>query len=431
MKGNSLAPNLAIRAENLGKSYRLGEMLNLTKTLKETISSFVKGKKPTEADNSGERANEDILWALRGASFELSPGEKLGIIGPNGAGKSTLLKLLCRITPPSEGFAEIYGRVASLLEVGTGFHPELTGRENIFLNGSILGMKRKEIMRKFDEIVAFSGVERFLETPIKRYSSGMRVRLGFSVAAHLDPEILIVDEVLAVGDSDFRKKCLGKMNDVSREGRTVLFVSHNMQAINTLCDRCLLLDHGRVIMDGPTEEVVKTYASSGDENATKSSIRYEKDSPNPHWIQSVSLRLENGRVADRPIDTKENVSLVIEFGHRQPPERPLYGAFYISDALHQPIFFSDSRDHADSWQPGSEEREVDSFCIQWRDLALAPGLYHVTVGLNEEVGGQMDLKEKALSFEIVDLHGHRQDRPGYFYRELPWQDWKEKENGES
>ena len=206
-----------------------------------------------------DRARNEDFWALKDVSFEIQPGEAVGIIGRNGAGKSTLLKILSRITQPTEGTARLRGRVASLLEVGTGFHQELTGRENIYLNGSILGMKRSEINRKFDEIVAFSEIERFLDTPVKRYSSGMYIRLAFAVAAHLEPEILLVDEVLAVGDMEFQKKCLGKMNEVVGHGRTVFFVSHNMQSIAALTRRCLLFKEGRLILDAPTGEAIKAY----------------------------------------------------------------------------------------------------------------------------------------------------------------------------
>ena len=203
----------------------------------------------------------DLIWALKNISFELEQGEVLGVIGKNGAGKSTLLKILSRITDPTSGYAEIRGRVSSLLEVGTGFHQELSGRDNVYLNGTILGMKKKEIDNKFDEIVAFSEVEKFLDTPVKRYSSGMRVRLAFSVAAHLEPEILIIDEVLAVGDSAFQKKCLNKMEGVAKEGRTVLFVSHNMGMVSELCSKCLLLSNGEVEEIGDTKDIVSKYVS--------------------------------------------------------------------------------------------------------------------------------------------------------------------------
>jgi lipopolysaccharide transport system ATP-binding protein len=261
-----------ITVDNLSKSYLVGhETVHRERytALREVIgrglrnfarkaADVIKGRQIVEGDEVEE------FWALKNVSFQLNEGEVLGIIGRNGAGKSTLLKVLSRITKPSEGRVRLRGRVASLLEVGTGFHPELTGRENIFLNGAILGMRRSDIKRKFDEIVVFAGVERFLDVPVKRYSSGMYVRLAFSVAAHLECDVLIVDEVLAVGDHEFQKKCLGKMQDVaSKEGRTVLLVSHNLAAINEMADRALLLDEGRVIVDGLVSDALSTYLSHG------------------------------------------------------------------------------------------------------------------------------------------------------------------------
>lgn len=259
--------NFAIKVENLHKLYRLGLKEEAKDTLAATIVSWIKAPQKNfhQLRSLGQfdlASNDpDVLHALNDVSFEVKHGEVLGIIGRNGAGKSTLLKVLSRITEPTAGRVTINGRVASLLEVGTGFHPELSGRENIYMNGTILGMKKREIDRKFDEIVDFSGVERFLDTPVKRYSSGMKVRLAFSVAAHLEPEILIVDEVLAVGDAEFQKKCLGKMQDVSSGGRTVLFVSHNMGAIQTLCPRSLLLRQGQMIDDGESDHVIRSYLS--------------------------------------------------------------------------------------------------------------------------------------------------------------------------
>jgi len=260
--------DIAIRVENLSKQYRIGGPQARYRTIRESLtgaitapfhrlSSVIRGR-------SSAAANETI-WVLKDVSFEVKRGEVVGIIGRNGAGKSTLLKILSRITEPTEGCAEIHGRVGSLLEVGTGFHPELTGRENITLNGAILGMKRAEIDRKFDEIVAFAEIEKFIDTPVKHYSSGMYVRLAFAVAAHLEPEILLVDEVLAVGDAAFQKKCLGKMGDVAREGRTVLFVSHNMAAIVQLCSRGVLLERGRLGHIGNADEIVRRYLAIGSE----------------------------------------------------------------------------------------------------------------------------------------------------------------------
>jgi lipopolysaccharide transport system ATP-binding protein len=274
-----------IRVENLGKKYIIGhQKQERYTTLRDSIASGAKGLlKPFQRGKSKEvDGSSEEFWALKDVSFEIKQGDRVGIIGRNGAGKSTLLKILSRITEPTEGRISINGRVASLLEVGTGFHPELTGRENIFLNGAILGMGREEIKRKFDEIVAFAEVERFLDTPVKRYSSGMYVRLAFAVAAHLEPEILIVDEVLAVGDAQFQKKCLGKMQEVGKEGRTVIFVSHNMAAISQLCDTAVLLKQGHVLVQGSTESVVRQYLAT-------SSIAQAQTKTNPCGIQLLEI----------------------------------------------------------------------------------------------------------------------------------------------
>jgi len=264
--------DVVIRAEGLGKKYLIGHetkasrentlrdsLVNVANRMRRSASDLVNGRQLVVGDEVEE------FWALKDVNFEIRRGEVVGIIGRNGAGKSTLLKVLSRITEPTEGRVTIDGRVASLLEVGTGFHPELSGRENVFLNGSILGMSRKEIQAKFDEIVEFAGVGKFVDTPVKRYSSGMKVRLGFSVAAHLEPEILIVDEVLAVGDAEFQKKCIGKMQDVAGAGRTVLFVSHNMPTIQALCPRCLLMERGLKSLDGPSSPIIAKYFANGEE----------------------------------------------------------------------------------------------------------------------------------------------------------------------
>src|SRR5262245_25167295 len=242
--------NMAIQVAGLGKKYRITHLPRPRyRALRDVIAEGLRKAVPWGAGSPKQRAEAEDFWALADVSFDIRVGERVGIIGRNGAGKSTLLKLLSRITAPSAGRIALRGRVASLLEVGTGFHPELTGRENVYVNGSILGMPREEIRRKFDEIVAFANIEQFLDTPVKRYSSGMYMRLAFAIAAHLDPEILLVDEVLAVGDAEFQAKCLGKMESISNEGRTVLFVSHNMSAVATLCERAILLLKGREAMD--------------------------------------------------------------------------------------------------------------------------------------------------------------------------------------
>lgn len=257
--------DLAIRIEGIGKQYRIGSLLDTNRTLRDALLDGLSA--PTRyagklLRREALKRQRETFWALKDVSFDVHHGEVVGIIGSNGAGKSTLLKVLSRITEPTEGYAEITGRVRALLEVGTGFHPELTGRENVFLNGAILGMHKAEIKRKFDEIVAFSGIEQFIDTPVKRYSSGMYVRLAFAVAAHLEPEILVIDEVLSVGDVAFQKKCLEKIDDVSRGGRTVLFVSHNMAAVEHLCQRCVLLRGGRIEYLGNPKECVERYIHS-------------------------------------------------------------------------------------------------------------------------------------------------------------------------
>lgn len=276
--------DIAIKVDNLGKLYRLGEVG--TGTLSHDLNRWVarmRGKedpfaKIGESNDRTQKGESDYVWALQDVNFEVKKGEVLGIIGRNGAGKSTLLKLLSKVTKPTTGHIKVNGRIASLLEVGTGFHPEMTGRENIYLNGAIMGMTKKEISSKFDEIVDFAGVERYVDTPVKRYSSGMYVRLAFAVAAHLEPEILIVDEVLAVGDAEFQKRCLGKMKDVSvNDGRTVLFVSHNLPAVNQLCNRVLYLKHGRFEAIGDTDEMLSKYKKDVVIQDDTSLLRFEND----------------------------------------------------------------------------------------------------------------------------------------------------------
>lgn len=290
--------DVAIKVENLSKLYRLGMKEQIHDTLVGATASWLKApwknfKRLHDLSNIDlNEDSEDILWALRDVSFEVKHGEVLGIIGRNGAGKSTLLKILSRIVEPTSGCVTINGRVASLLEVGTGFHPELTGRENVYMNGTILGMRKHEIDRKFDEIVAFSGVEKFIDTPIKRYSSGMKVRLAFSVAAHLEPEILIIDEVLAVGDASFQKKCLGKMQEVATQGRTILFVSHQLEALSNLCSRAILLVKGAVVHEGDTETVISSYISDINVNCC-TSLASRTDRQGDGSMRFVDTWIEN------------------------------------------------------------------------------------------------------------------------------------------
>jgi len=287
-----------IQVEHLGKRYRLGLAPQKYQTLSEKVSNAfsaplraLRRAQPPKADGA------DTLWALQDVSFSVEEGQVLGIIGRNGAGKSTLLKILSRITEPTTGSVTLRGRVGSLLEVGTGFHPELTGRENIYLNGAILGMKRAEIERKFDEIVAFSEVERFIDTPVKRYSSGMYLRLAFAVAAHLEPEILVVDEVLAVGDAEFQKKCIGKMGDVAQQGRTVLFVSHNMSAVLRLTQEAILLEQGRLKLRGPSAEIVDAYLSAGNARAGERLWQPDEIPAEAVPFRPIALRLRDQKGA--------------------------------------------------------------------------------------------------------------------------------------
>ncbi|MCK4728065.1 MAG: ABC transporter ATP-binding protein, partial [Desulfobacterales bacterium] len=296
--------NAAIKVENLSKRYQIGKQLKKNLNFQEQLTDLVAGpfRRLKKAVKGEHLSDTEDFWALNDVSFEVQHGEVIGIIGRNGAGKSTLLKILSRITKPTTGRIVINGRVASLLEVGTGFHPELTGRENVYLNGSILGMRKTEIDAKFDEIVEFSGIEKFLDTPVKRYSSGMYVRLAFSVAAHLDPEILIVDEVLAVGDAEFQKRCLGKMQEVSTTGKTVLFVSHNMSAVLNLTTRCILLAGGRISTNGSPQKVVETYMSQGHEVATVP-LGTRSDREGSQQVRFVDFHLLDGsqqRVASIP-----------------------------------------------------------------------------------------------------------------------------------
>jgi lipopolysaccharide transport system ATP-binding protein len=296
--------SVAIAVEGLSKRYRIGELQAAYGTLRESLSHVARRLTGQEH----HRGYEEI-WALRDVSFSLEEGKALGVIGRNGAGKSTLLKILTRITTPTAGRAEIRGRVGSLLEVGTGFHPELTGREKIYLNGAILGMKRREIRAKLPEIAEFSGVEKFLDTPVKRYSSGMHVRLAFSVAAHFEPEILLVDEVLSVGDAEFQARCLGRMEDIGATGRTVVFVSHQLQAVAQLCDRALLLDEGQIVMDGPSSEVVARYLQTV--TGTSSLQTWEDEhAPGDDLVRLRAVRITraDGETADF-VDVREPVGV--------------------------------------------------------------------------------------------------------------------------
>ncbi len=313
-----------IKVEKVAKQYRIGAQEASYQTLRDTIVGAVKSPLRRLRHRSASSTAEHV-WALKDVSFEIEPGEVVGFIGRNGAGKSTLLKILSRITEPTIGQVELYGRIGSLLEVGTGFHPELTGRENLFLNGAILGMKREEIKRKFDEIVAFSEIEKFIDTPVKHYSSGMYLRLAFSVAVHLEPEILILDEVLAVGDSSFQTKCFNKMQEIRREGRTILFVSHNMQAITRLCKRAIYLSEGRVLDDGPATQVASRYLGSRLKISAERIWKDRQEAPGNQIARLLAIRVrtEDGQITDT-LNIRQSVGIEVEFevleaGHKLVP----------------------------------------------------------------------------------------------------------------
>jgi len=316
---SSEVSDVAISVEGLGKRYQIGRQQDAYGRLTESLWRTLRA--PLELARRKPRDPGDWIWALRDISFEVNEGDVVGVIGRNGSGKSTLLKVLSRITEPTVGGALLHGRVGSLLEVGTGFHPELTGRENVFLSGAVLGMRRAEIIRKFDEIVAFAGIDQFLDTPVKRYSSGMQVRLGFAVAAHLDPEILFIDEVLAVGDAEFQKKCLGKMSELGKGGRTIMFVSHSMPAMLRLCERAILLENGSVVAAGPTHDVVRVYLES--DLGRTSERRWDDPSTAPGneiaRLRSVRVIPKHGGRADE-VDVSESIDIEVEYWSAGPAD---------------------------------------------------------------------------------------------------------------
>jgi len=350
-------------------------------------------------ESDGLAAGEaNALWALRDVSFKVKRGEVLGVIGRNGAGKSTLLKILTRITEPTSGRAVMRGRVASLLEVGTGFHPELTGRENVYLNGAILGMKRVETARKFDEIVAFAEVEKFIDTPVKRYSSGMYVRLAFAVAAHLEPEILLVDEVLAVGDAGFQEKCLGKMKDVADTGRTVLFVSHNMGAINGLCQRAILLDAGALVADGATGDVVHQYLSRGRQASANVVLPTVGRMGLPARFTRLWIEDETGQPSGH-LDVRKAFhmcsSLVVE--------SDLVGvdvSVRVSNSTGHPLFTTSLSDSVDM----NGRLRVGEHVLRAKvpGLFLAPGDYYATVAVHRPGVENIDVSQDELSFQVAE-----------------------------
>lgn len=408
--------DIAIRVEGLGKLYRIGRREKYY-TLRDTLMNAFKAPfgvlHANGKQGSAVQDHDDTIWALRDVSFEIKQGEVVGVIGRNGAGKSTLLKILSRVTDPTEGYAEVYGRVGSLLEVGTGFHPELTGRENIYLNGAILGMKRREIDRKFDEIVAFAEVEKFIDTPVKHYSSGMHTRLAFAVAAHLEPEILLVDEVLAVGDAAFQKKCMGKIEGIAKGGRTVLFVSHNMAAIRSLCSHAFLLSGGQLVFSGSSDECVDRYLLSVSDD--------------------LSTELNTATLSRPSIVTADTALRITRIRLDTPSKRPIC---YAGQALALDIEFHTSQTLADvvfAWSVHSSDHvrlfecqsikstgpisELSPGKYRIRSMVpknpLNPGLYTLHVGARCASKG-LDYLPDVMAFRVESP-----DRYGSLWLELP------------
>lgn len=398
--------DIAIRVEGLSKQYRIRKEQQRYKNLRDTfadafMSPFRRAGKLLRGQATGAAELDEAFWALKDVSFDIKQGEIVGIIGRNGAGKSTLLKILSRITEPTAGIADIHGRVGSLLEVGTGFHHELSGRENVYLNGAILGMKKPEIDYKFDDIVAFAEVERFIDTPIKHYSSGMYLRLAFAVAAHLEPEILIVDEVLAVGDAGFQRKCLGKMQDVGQRGHTVLFVSHNMPAITRLCERAILLDEGRMVQDGPSHRVVGDYLNSG--HGTTAVREWPDPSKAPgHEVAclwAVRVRTEDGRTTDT-VDIRRPVWIEMEYEVLKPGY-VLMPSFHFHTDQGVDAFSAHDTDPVWRGRPRSTGRYVSTALIP--DNFLGEGTMFVNVGLqtiSPDIGQFHECD--VVAFQVID-----------------------------
>lgn len=397
--------SVVIKSENISKLYRLG-MLS-SRSIAQDLNRFmakIRGKedpylKVGEINYRDKKSKEQFVWALKDINFEINAGEIIGIIGNNGAGKSTLLKILSRVTTPTTGNIKIKGRVASLLEVGTGFHQDLSGKENIFLNGSILGMTKNEIRSKYDEIVEFSGVEKFIDTPVKRYSSGMYVRLAFAVAAYLEPEILIVDEVLAVGDAEFQKKCLGKMHDVSaKEGRTVIFVSHNMGAVKTLCTSSILLERGMIKNTGNTESIIAEYLNINSESNESSKEFGEKESD--IYFKKISVIPENKETPSSDIEVSNSFKL--EFSCVLKKNIPgLRLGFSVYSKSGMKILYDS--------QPvnnltGARKSNSPYFTVEVKipGMFLAPGSYYINAALHIENVQLFDYQENVIGFNIIE-----------------------------
>lgn len=415
--------NIVIKAENISKQYRLGQVG--TGTISHDLNRFwhkIRGKedpylKIGETNDRSTKGDSDYVWSLRDINFEIEQGDAVGIIGRNGAGKSTLLKLLSRVTKPTTGSIYTKGRIASLLEVGTGFHPEMTGRENIFLNGAILGMTRKEITRKFDEIVDFSGVERYVDTPVKRYSSGMYVRLAFAVAAHLESEILIVDEVLAVGDAEFQKKCLGKMGDVSKgEGRTVLFVSHNMAAVKTLCSKGIILENGYLTYSGDADSCINNYLKAGVED--RAGIKFFDDSyaNDIFKLNSISVKNENRNI-DEPVNEKYPIEIITNIDFYK---EGIYNVTYhLYNELGEVMFSFYDKENTAKIEKGNNELK----CIIPSDF-FQSGNFSLSIFIVKDKREALFVEKEVFRFSVIDsereLGVYLGREPGYIKPQFKW-----------
>lgn len=413
--------DLAVYVEGLSKLYRIGTAETYT-TFRDAImdafaAPFRRACPKLQGSNSHACQTDNTVWVLEDISFSIKPGEVVGIIGRNGAGKSTLLKILSRITEPTRGLAEIHGRVGSLLEVGTGFHGELSGRENIYLNGAILGMRKTEIDQKFDEIVAFAEVEKFIDTPVKRYSSGMYLRLAFAVAAHLEPEILIVDEVLAVGDASFQKKCLNKMQDIGKTGRTVLFVSHNLSAITSLCPRLLWLHQGKMIQDGPSRQVVSEYLSSGLLMTAEQEWVDPASAPGNDIVRARAMRLRTagGRITDI-VDIRESIALEIDFEVLKPGHL-LVPCIGVENEEGLCIFVS--HDHDPAWRHRPRPLGHFTSTVNIPGNFLSAGRFVMGAGIISESPFVVHFDvDPAVAFQVMDSFDGDAAR-GYLVGDLP------------
>ena len=416
--------DIAVRVENLSKLYHIGKGEGQRSGIAQRIKRGFRAPFRRHGGSGQNPPSEDMIWALKDVSFEVKRGEALGIIGPNGAGKSTLLKLLSGLTAPTEGRIVMRGRIGSMLEIGTGFNPELSGRENVFLNGVILGMKRREIERKFDQIVAFSGVERFLDMPVKRYSTGMRVRLAFSVIAHLEPEILLIDEILSVGDAAFRRQSMGKMEELIRGGRTVLFVSHNEKAVSNLCHWAMRMENGRIVDRGASDEVVERYLEEqfGPEEPPSGHVSLEADLSKRMRLRRVAILDHKGAQAEE-VEMGLPFKVRVEYDVNQPTASAHAICYFLSADGINVLGSGDT----DCTPHRLGQRRVGSYTAEFEVPAfiLNEGRYSISVSLSIPFTRYLDRHDSLVYFTVVDESSvrrtsYQQRRPGVLGLELPW-----------